>query len=141
MCEYPEFEELIVEADIDRLPEVQAFVDGLLEEADCPIKTQFVIDIAVEEMYANIAHYAYQGEKGEARILARICSEPRALEIVLIDKGIPYDPLKKEDPDVTLAAEDRPIGGLGIFMVKKSMDEMSYEYKDGQNITTMKKLF
>lgn len=130
---------LKIAAEVDKLNEVLAFVDTLLEENDCPMKAQMQIDVALEELYVNIAHYAYPGSKGEAEI--RACITPDHAEITLVDSGIPYDPLAKPDPDVTLPAEKRAIGGLGIFMSKKLMDDISYRYSDGQNILTIKKMF
>ena len=131
--------ELVVEALTENLPEVIGFVDEQLEAADCPMKTQMQIDIAVEEIFVNIAHYAYGDEVGTAAIRTELLTEPTAFEITFIDSGIPYDPLAKPDPDVTLSAEERQIGGLGIFMVKKSMNEVKYQYIDGQNCLTLKK--
>lgn len=131
--------ELTLEAKTENLDEVLSFVDCHLEEWECPIKTQMQIDIAVEELFVNIAHYAYQPESGPVTIQMTIQEEPIAVVITFIDHGMPYDPLAKEDPDVTLSAEERQIGGLGIYMVKKSMDDISYEYKDGQNILHIKK--
>jgi anti-sigma regulatory factor (Ser/Thr protein kinase) len=93
----------------------------------------------VEEVYVNIAHYAYNPEIGGVTIRVQIEEEPLEIILTFIDKGKPYDPLAKEDPDVTLAVEDRQIGGLGIFMVKKSMDNISYEYNEGRNILTLKR--
>lgn len=135
----PKMHELTVSADIDRLHEVLAFVDELFEAHVCPMKAQMQIEVALEELFVNIAHYAYTKGTGEATI--RVNITPEFIEITLIDSGIPYDPLKKPDPDVTLSAHDRPIGGLGIFMTKKLMDDVSYEYKDGKNHLTIKKLF
>ena len=131
--------ELSVEALVDNLNRVLAFVDGELEKLDCPMKTQMQIDVAVEELFVNIASYAYNPETGPATVRVEVETEPLAVVITFIDHGVPYDPLAKEDPDVTLSAEERGIGGLGIFMVKKSMDDISYEYKNGQNILTIKK--
>ena len=131
--------EINVKANIDMLDEVIAFVEGQLEEADCPMKTQMTISVAVEELFVNIAYYAYPPKTGDATIQMEIKGEPRYAEIRFIDSGIPYNPLEKQDPDVTKPAEERPIGGLGIFMVKKSMDEMLYEYTDGKNIVTIRK--
>ena len=131
--------ELELEALTDNLSKVQAFVDEQLEEADCPIKIQMQIDIAVEEIFVNIAHYAYSNETGKATVRIEILPDPPSVDITFIDKGIPYDPLAKPDPDVTLSAEERKIGGLGIFMVKKSMDDVKYQYLDGHNILTLKK--
>lgn len=130
---------LTVAASVDQLPDVLAFVDTLLEENDCPMKAQMQIDIALEELFVNIAHYAYPDGTGEAQILAS--TTPDCIEITLIDSGIPYDPLAKPDPDVTLSAEERAVGGLGIFMTKKMMDDISYRYVNGKNNLTIKKMF
>ena len=116
-----------------------AFVDSHLEQLDCPLKAKMQIDVAVEELYVNIAHYAYNPAVGSATVRVEVLQDPLAVSITFIDHGIPYDPLKKPDPDVTLSAEERAIGGLGIYMVKKSMDGIDYEYKDGQNILRIQK--
>ena len=132
--------ELNIEATVENLPQVLAFVDELLEQHDCSMRTQMQVDVAVEELFVNIAHYAYQPNTGSALIRAEILEgDPPTLSVTFIDRGMPYDPLAKEDPDVTLAAEDRQIGGLGIYMVKKSMDDMRYRFEDGQNILTIEK--
>ena len=131
--------ELVIEASTDKLDEVIAFVDTQLENFECSMKTQMQIDIAVEEIFVNIANYAYNPEIGDATIRVEVSNEPLAVAITFLDHGKPYDPLAKEDPDVTLSAAERQIGGLGIYMVKKSMDDFSYLYKDGQNISTIKK--
>lgn len=121
------------------LPDVLAFVESALESADCPMKASIQIQICVEEMFVNVAHYAYadKEEKGYAKIKCE--QDGNGIIITLEDEGIPFDPLKKIDPDTTLASEDRQIGGLGIFMVKKSMDEVHYKYLENKNIFTMKK--
>lgn len=131
--------ELIIEADRNNLPQVQAFIDEQLEAADCPMLTQTAIDIAVEELFVNIAYYAYGEDKGIAVIRVTMHEDPLSAEITFIDSGKPYDPLAKEDPDTTLSVKERKKGGLGVFMVKKSMDKVSYEYKDEKNILTIKK--
>ena len=128
---------LEIKATVENLDIVTDFLNEQLEETDCPVKTQMQIDLAAEEIFVNIAHYAYGDETGTAVISAYI-SEGRAV-ITFEDCGIPYDPLAKPDPDITLAAEDRAVGGLGIFMVKKSMDDVRYEYRDGKNILTLVK--
>ena len=135
----PEVFELKVPAEVDKLQDVLDFTDALLEENSCPMKAMMHIDIALEELFVNIANYAYPESKGEALIRVRVT--PEYAEITLIDSGIPYDPLAKPDPDITLSAEKRKIGGLGIFMSKKLMDDIVYEYSDGKNILTIKKLF
>ncbi|MBQ4190256.1 MAG: ATP-binding protein [Clostridiales bacterium] len=129
-----------VKADTAELDNVLSFADTILEELGCSVKAQMQIDIAIEEIFVNIAHYAYPEAEGEA-VISVDSGEGPSVTITFEDEGIPYDPLKNEDPDITLSAEDRPIGGLGIFMVKKSMDEVSYEYKDGKNRLTIKKSF
>ena len=131
--------EMDIAATLENLDTVMAFVDQQLEEVGCSMKAQMQIDIAVEEVYVNIAHYAYNPEVGGVTIRVQIEEDPLAVILTFIDEGKPYDPLAKEDPDVTLAAEDRQIGGLGIFMVKKSMDNVSYEYNEGRNVLTLKK--
>lgn len=131
--------ELTVEAKRENLLLVQALIDEELEAADCPMATQIAIDVAVEELFVNIASYAYGEKTGPATVQVSVHEDPKSVEITLIDSGKQYDPLAKPDPDVTLAAKDRTKGGLGIFMVKNSMDDMKYEYKDGKNILTLKK--
>ncbi len=131
--------ELTVAATVENIEAVTDFVNQQLEALDCPIKAQMQIDIAIDELFGNIAHYAYNPDIGSATVRVEVTEEPIAVIITFIDKGVPYDPLQKEDPDITLSAEERNIGGLGIYMVKKTMDEISYEYKDGQNILTIKK--
>ena len=134
-------ERLVIEATKENLPYLTQCIDEKLEAADCPIKIQMQIDVAVEEIFINIASYAYEGQNktGEAEILFDISEESNTFTITFVDSGIPYDPLAKEDPDVTLSAAERQIGGLGIFMVKKSMDDVRYEYKDGKNRLTLTK--
>ncbi len=131
--------ELDIEADVVNLPHVLEFVEKRLTAADCPLKARMQITVAVEEIFVNIAHYAYAPNKGRARVRVEISDEPIVVTVTFIDKGVPYDPLKKQDPDVTLPAAQRAIGGLGIFLVKKSMDDVTYEYRDGQNILSLKK--
>ena len=133
--------EIEVEATDANIPTVLAFLDGRLEEAGCPMKLQMQIDLAVEEIFVNIAHYAYEPATGKAKIACDIFEDPRYVQIRFTDSGIPYDPLQHEDPDVTLSAEERQIGGLGIYLVKQAMDDVQYEYKDGKNILTLKKFF
>ena len=130
--------ELILEAKTDNLPQVLEFVDGELERLNCPMKIQMQIDVAVEEIFVNISKYAYHPKSGEATIQVEVEDEPLTVCLTFIDNGVPYDPLAKNDPDVTLSAEERQIGGLGVFIVKKSMDDVSYEYKDGKNILKLK---
>ncbi len=132
-------DELVVEAVPENLDDVEDFVTSRLEHIDCTLKAKMQIEVAVEEIFINIASYAYAPETGPAVVRVEVTDDPVTVEITFIDKGVPYDPLAKEDPDVTLSADQRTIGGLGIFMTKKSMDEVAYEYKDGRNILKLKK--
>ena len=131
--------ELTLSATVENIETVTEFVNAQLELMDCPIKAQMQIDIAIDELFGNIAHYAYNTEVGSATVRVEVSEAPLAVIITFIDNGVPYDPLGRDDPDITLSAEEREIGGLGIYMVKQSMDEITYEYKDGQNILKIKK--
>ena len=133
------FNELEIDAEEAKLAEVQTFVEERLEAVDCPMKTLMQINVAVEEIFVNIASYAYVPEKGKAKVRVEISGEPVSVTITFEDRGIPYDPVAREDPDITLPASQRAIGGLGIFMTKQIMDDVAYEYRDGQNILTLKK--
>ena len=139
--------ELTTEATIENIEKETDFVNEQLEAVDYPMKAQMQIDIArrIPNRYVPptehkiIANYAYHPEVGSATVRVEVTKSPLAVIITFIDNGVPYDPLAKDDPDTTLSADERQIGGLGIFMVKKSMDQISYEYKDGQNILRIKK--
>ena len=131
--------ELDIEATDENLPAVIRFVSGQLEKTRCTPKVAMQIEMAVEEIFVNIAHYAYAPEVGKAQVRVEIQEDPLTATITFIDRGKPYDPLAKADPDITLSAEERDIGGLGIFMVKQAMDDVAYEYKDGKNILRVKK--
>ena len=130
--------ELTVDATVENIATVTEFVNAQLEQSGCPPKIQMQIDIAIDELFGNIAHYAYDPDVGPATVRVEVDEEPCVI-ITFIDNGVPYDPLGKEDPDITLSAEERGFGGLGVYMVKKSMDDISYEYRDGQNILRIKK--
>ena len=132
-------DELELEAVAENLAQVQAFVDERLEKAGCPMKAQMEIDVAVEEIFVNIASYAYAPDTGKAVVRVEVSEDPVGVTITFLDHGIPYDPLAREDPNVSLPASERDVGGLGVFMTKQLMDDMSYEYKDGRNILTLKK--
>lgn len=126
---------------LTELSNVTAFVESELEKADCPMKTQMSISVCVEEVFVNIAHYAYPDKVGTAEVRVDVSPDEKSVVICFLDNGIPFDPLNKTEPDVSLPVEQREIGGLGIFMVKKLSDELSYEYADGWNVLTMKKFF
>jgi anti-sigma regulatory factor (Ser/Thr protein kinase) len=130
--------EMTVAARLENIEVVTAFIDAFLEDADCPVKTQMQIDVAVDEVMSNIAHYAYPD--GEGTVTVSIEEKENTVQIFFRDSGIPYDPLTAKAPDLSLSAEDRPIGGLGIHMVKKMMDAVSYRYENGQNMLTLQKM-
>lgn len=131
--------ELSLQASIENIEKVTEFVNTELEAFGCPVKTKFQIDIAIDELFGNIARYAYGSEGGGAIVRLEVNNEPLCAVISFIDSGIPFNPLLREEPDVTAPLAQRQEGGLGIFLVKKSMDAVDYEYKDGKNILTIKK--
>ncbi|MCR5733706.1 MAG: ATP-binding protein [Lachnospiraceae bacterium] len=141
--------EIKLEAVLENLERVNDAIEQVLVPAECPMKVLIQVKIAVEEMFVNVCHYAYEDEIGMITVAADIVDIAdketgklkKGVKVVLTDQGIPYDPLAKEDPDVTLSLEERPIGGLGIYMVKKSMDEVFYQYENNSNIFTMIKAF
>ena len=124
-----------LEAQTDKLDSLLALLEKDLEAAECPQETRTVVEICAEEIFVNIASYAYGEEKGMAWIEERI--EERQISLFFQDRGTPYNPLENKDPDTTLSAEERQIGGLGIFMVKNMMDTVEYVYEDGCNRLTM----
>ncbi len=131
--------ELTIDAAIENIDKVTEFINSELQALDCPPKAEIQIDVAIDELFGNIARYAYNPETGSATVRFEIEKEPLSVIITFIDNGKPFNPLKKADPDVTLSAEERQIGGLGIFLVKKTMDMIDYKYIDGQNILMIKK--
>ena len=130
--------ELTVPAELGRYEEVLDFVNQQLENAGCPFKAQTNISIALDEIFTNTASYAYAPGTGDVTVRIKTGGEPLFAEIQFIDSGVPYNPLEQDTPDITLSAEEREIGGLGIFLVKKMMDSVDYKY-DGGNILTLKK--
>ncbi len=131
-------DELILPARVENLEQFQAFVAKRIGDA-CSPKTRMQLDLVVEEIFVNIASYAYAPGEGKAALRVELADDSRAVTLTFRDCGIPYNPLAREDPDVNSLAADRQIGGLGIFLTKQLMDELRYEYKDGKNILTLKK--
>lgn len=131
--------ELTVDATVDNITSVTDFVNEQLEAFGCPLKAKIQIDIAIDELFGNIVHYAYKPDVGPVTVRVEVKENHLAVIITFIDNGVQYDPLSAQEPDTTLPAEERSVGGLGIYIVKKSMDEITYEYKDGQNILKIKK--
>lgn len=128
--------ELVLESIDENLTEILRVLDEELESAGCDIDTRYEIDIAVEEIFVNISDYAYGGSPGPVRIQIEI---DEGVTVTFIDEGVEFDPLKRADPDITLPEKERSVGGLGIYIVKKSMDEMTYRYDEGRNILTIRK--
>lgn len=133
--------ELTLDAVIENIDVVTDLVNEELEAMDCPMKAQIQIDVAIDEIFNNISSYAYPEGAGQATVRVEELAEPHGMRITFLDEGIPFDPTAKEDPNVSLSAEERGVGGLGIFMVKKSMDAMTYRREDGKNILALDKHF
>ena len=131
--------ELTVEARLEQIPQVTAWIDAELEALDCPMRAQLQIDVAIDEIFSNIARYAYGEGMGDATVRFDFDPAARVAAITFEDSGTPYDPLAKEDPDISLGAQERSAGGLGIFLVKKTMDGMHYRHENGKNILTLQK--
>ena len=131
--------EITVAATLENLEAVLDFISTELESKACPAKFKTQIAVAVEEIYMNIVHYAYRSETGNATVQCEAGGEPLYAAIRFTDGGVPFNPLDKKDPDVTLPAEERDIGGLGIYLAKRTMDHMEYRYQDGKNILTILK--
>ncbi len=127
-------QEITMKAVIESIPAVTDFVDAQLEAIDCPMKAQMQINVAIDEIFSNISHYAYPGSEGEATVRFEYDPQAKEAKVCFRDHGVPYNSLNKSDPDVTLPAVERAVGGLGIFLVKKLMDRITYEYTDGMNV-------
>ena len=124
-------------AKTEALSDVLGFVDEMLEKYECPMKIQTAVCVAIEEVFVNVARYAYENGEGEVGFGIAFDSDSRNITFRMTDSGVPFDPLKKPDPDITLSAEEREIGGLGIFITKKTMDSVEYAYENNQNVLTM----
>ena len=131
--------ELTVDATVENIAAVSAFVEAELDAVDCPLKARMQLGVAIDEIMANIAQYAYAPGTGPVTVRFACEAATRTVTLTFLDKGMPYNPLEQADPDVSLSAEERPIGGLGIFLVKKTMDRMAYEYKYSQNVLIIQK--
>ena len=133
----------IFEATDENLEAVNDFIHEQIKPFSCQSQTLFQIDLAVEEIFVNISHYAYSPDKGTVQIdcsVEKTADAPAKLTVSFTDRGKAFNPLAKPDPDITLSVEEREIGGLGIFLTKKYMDSVLYERKDNQNILTLTKI-
>ena len=133
--------EMTIAATVENIGAVTDFVNEQLEALDCPMKAQMQIDIAIDELFSNIVHYGYAAQEGMATVRVETQPDLRTVTIAFIDSGIPFNPLSHEDPSSSLAVKERKAGGFGISIVKKSMDDVRYEYVDGCNVTTIIKAF
>ena len=131
--------ELTLKATVENIAAVTAFVDEALEEWACPVKAQLQIDMAVDELFCNIASYAYSSGEGDATVQVDFDASDRTVSLVFMDRGKPFDPLSVDTPDTTSSVEDRRIGGLGIFLVRKTMDGMEYQRDGDVNKLTIRK--
>ena len=132
---------LTVPAKSEYVEEINAFVDAELEACDCPMLTQAEIELAIEEIFVNISSYAYHPIEGEAEVRCEVLEDPLHVVVQFLDGGKPYDPLARGEADTSKEAILARVGGLGIHLVKKTMDDVSYAYEDGKNILTILKHF
>jgi anti-sigma regulatory factor (Ser/Thr protein kinase) len=124
-------------AKIENIDSIADPVDAELEARDWSLRTRMQVRMAIDELVTNVASYAYQPGTGDVTVCADF--EGEDLVLTFTDSGTPYDPTKAREPDITLPAEERPIGGLGIFLVRKTMDDVAYRREDGKNILTVRK--
>ena len=128
---------LTVASKLENIVPLTDFVNERLEEMGCSRRTRMQIDIALDEIFSNICNYAYGEDVGHATVYVDELPEENSVRIEIEDGGAPFDPLAHEDPDISLGLHERGVGGLGILMVKKTMDDVRYEYRDGRNILTV----
>ncbi len=137
-------EKICVQATKDGMAEIIRSLTAHLEACRCSGKDRMEFEIAMEELLVNVVHYAYGDGDGDMTAEYEIIQKDRrnvSARIVITDEGIPYNPLDREDPDITLSAEERSIGGLGIFMARKFLDSLEYTCEDGKNCLTVEKNF
>ena len=131
--------EITLPAIAESIPKVTEWIDAALEELGCSMKAQMQLDVAIDELFGNIAAYAYGQGQGDATVRLDFNETDRTVSITFLDSGMPFDPLAKDDPNVNVPAAERAIGGLGIYLVKKTMDSMEYRFENGMNILTIHK--
>jgi len=130
---------IIVPANDEDPTPVIEFVGEELAQYDCSSRTLYQIEVAIEEILVNIVSYAGLAETDGVEIRCGVFESPLRVVVQFLDSGIPFDPLAKEDPDTSIEANMEREGGLGIFMVKQLMDDVSYVYEDGKNVLTIQK--
>ena len=131
--------ELTLTATLENIAAATAFIDEQLEALDCPMRAQMQIDVAIDELFGNIARYAYGEAVGEATVRFDFDEANREAAITFSDRGVPFNPLERADPDVSRPAAEREVGGLGIFLVRKTMDGMEYRRENDANVLTIRK--
>ncbi len=131
--------QITLDATSENLDRLTSFINEKLMSVGCPRKAMMEIDVVIDELFSNIANYAYHPDVGPATVIVEFEEDPICVMITFLDNGVPFDPLAKEDPDTSLSAHERSIGGLGVYIVKQMMDDVTYEYKNGQNILRIKK--
>lgn len=128
------------DAKVDELPNVISFIENELKKFDFSHKIITQFNLVVEELFVNVASYSYKdNENGKCKIAIDYNQDKQEVTLSIEDNGIKFNPLEIEDPDTTLSAEERPIGGLGILLVKKNMDNIEYKYEDNKNILILRK--
>lgn len=132
-------EKITVPAELKQLAAVMTMINNRMSLLNCTQRTRMQIKVAVDEIFCNIARYAYDGEEGTITVQVEEEDTPPGLTIAFVDRGIPFNPLTAREPNLTAPAKKRPVGGLGLYIVKKTMDKVSYEYKDGYNVLTIQK--
>jgi sigma-B regulation protein RsbU (phosphoserine phosphatase) len=130
---------ITVAARTDALDTVCDFVEERLSAFDCPMRTLLQLRLAIEEIFVNIASYAYAPGEGEAEVRCEVLKDPLRVVIRFLDGGKPFDPLAREEADTTEEGLMSREGGLGILLIKKTMDEVRYAYEGGKNVLTIRK--
>ena len=129
---------LVLPNDIETIPQLNEFIDLVAEEVGLDMSLTMSLNLAMEEAVVNVMDYAYpDGQKGNVDI--EVTADQEWMTFVITDTGIAFDPTTKEDADTTLSAEERPIGGLGIFLVRQLMDDINYKRKGNKNVLTLRK--
>lgn len=131
--------EIVVPAKIENLQKVLDFINNELKSVEHNIKELLQLELSIEEAYVNIAKYAYKSDDGKVIIRFNIEKNPLQITVQFIDSGTPFNPLKNEDPDISLKTKEKKIGGLGILLIKKNVDDIAYEFNNGNNILTIQK--
>ena len=132
-------EEIVLDADIQNLARLNDWLDAFMALAAISSRERSQLEVAVEEIFVNIASYAYAPQTGQVVVAGKVTEDPAAIELIFMDAGRPFDPLARDDPATDVDLKDREIGGWGIFLVKKIMDEVSYRREDGKNILALRK--